>query len=36
MLDKETDIGATLHFVKDSSIDSGNIIGIAKNKVDYK
>ncbi len=36
MLNSESDIGATLHFVNDTSIDTGNIIAIAKNKVDYR
>lgn len=36
MLNGESDIGTTLHFVNDDSIDTGDIISIAKNKVDYE
>jgi methionyl-tRNA formyltransferase len=35
MLAGERDIGTTLHFVNDGSIDTGDIISIAKNKIDY-
>ncbi len=36
MLNGETEIGTTLHFVNDSSIDTGEIISIAKNQINYQ
>ncbi len=36
MLNREIEIGTTLHFVNDDSIDSGDIISISKNEADYK
>ncbi|MCE3254509.1 MAG: formyl transferase [Rickettsiaceae bacterium] len=36
MLNKEKEIGTTLHFVGDSSIDTGDIINICKKPTDYK
>jgi methionyl-tRNA formyltransferase len=35
MLNKEKEIGTTLHYVLDGSIDTGDIIGISKIKADY-
>jgi len=36
MMNGESDIGTTLHFVNDSSIDTGNIISISKCNADYQ
>ncbi len=36
MLNKETCAGITLHFIDDSSIDTGDIIAATQNKIDYK
>lgn len=36
MKDKQKEIGCTLHFIEDSSIDSGDIIEISRITADYK
>lgn len=36
MLSNEQEIGTTLHYINDSSIDTGNIITISRNKTNYQ
>ncbi len=36
MLNEEKDIGTTLHFISDASIDTGDIIKISKLKINYE